>query len=436
MSRPLQYFKYKNNGLSADGVPLAAIADAVGTPAYVYSEAAFLEPLRELQKGLEGLDATVCYAVKSNSNLTILRMLAEAGAGMDLVSGGELHRAGLATVPGERIVFSGVGKTPGEIAQALLYGDTGIYSFNVESVSELEMISEVARKLDRRARVALRFNPDVDPKTHPYISTGLRKNKFGISRREIVEIARGARRTSGGLSGIAVEGLSIHIGSQLLSLSPLNDAFTRTRALMEELNGILPHPLRFLDLGGGLGISYRNEKAPPLGRYCELIRRHFGASGPKGGKGARPPLKILLEPGRVLSGNSGVLLTTVLHRKQRGQKDFLIVDAAMNDLIRPSLYGSYHEIVPVKRSRGADPLKRTDVVGPICESGDCFASARPMSSRIQQGDLLAILSAGAYGFTMAGNYNSRPRPPEILIRGGGFQVIRKRETYEDLVRGE
>lgn len=436
MTRPLQYFTYKNRGLSVDGVPLAKIAEAVGTPAYVYSAAAFLGPLRKLQKGLAGLDATLCYAVKSNSNIAILRLLEEAGAGADLVSGGELYRAGLAHIPGERIVFSGVGKTPGEIAQALLYQEDGIFSFNVESVSELEMIDEVARRLGRRARVALRFNPDVNPKTHPYISTGLKKNKFGITRGEILEIALRPRRSPGDLAGIALRGLSIHIGSQLLSLSPLNDAFTKTRALIDELNGILPEPLAFVDLGGGIGITYRNESPPTLEKYCALVHRHFGTAR-RGRTGeSRSPLKILLEPGRILSGNSGVLLTTVLHRKQRREKDFLIVDAAMNDLIRPSLYGSYHEIVPVQAIRGPRSVKKTDIVGPVCETGDCFAIDRLMSRRISQGDLLAVLSAGAYGFTMSGNYNSRPRPPEILARDGKFQVIRARETYEDLVRGE
>lgn len=430
MSHPNDHFFYKNGVLTCDGVSLIEIAESTGTPAYVYSAEAFLGGLRELQKGLSGMDATVCFAVKSNSNINILRMLAKAGAGVDLVSGGELFRAGAAGVPADRVVFSGVGKTPGEMAHALEFGDKGIFSFNVESEGELEVLSAVAthiggRKRDCTARVALRFNPDVDPKTHPYISTGLKKNKFGLERREILSIAKNIDR----FPGIAFEGLSIHIGSQLLSLSPLNDAFRKARELIEELDEILPKPISYVDLGGGVGITYKDEKAPSLSKYCDLIRKHFG---PKAGLDR--PLKILVEPGRSISGNAGVLLTEVLYRKSRKHKDFLIVDAAMNDLIRPSLYGSWHGIAPVRKRTG--PSRKTDVVGPVCETGDCFASERPLPRSIEPGDLIAILSAGAYGFTMSGNYNSRPRPCEVLVHNREIEIIRDRETYEDLVRGE
>lgn len=424
MSKPTDFFSYDRNGiLSADGVSLIHIAESVGTPTYVYSTRGFLEPLKALQKGLSGIDHLICFAVKSNSNLSILKMLAEQGAGMDLVSGGELFRAAAAGVRPERLIFSGVGKTPGEMARALQYGDRGIYSFNIESEGELAILSWVASQMERRAPVALRFNPDVDAKTHPYISTGLKKNKFGLNRQEILKIVHNLSE----YPGIELKGLSIHIGSQLLSLSPLNDAFGKAKKLIEEIEPHLPEPLSFVDLGGGLGIGYKNERPPSIEKYCALIQRHFG-------KRSKRPLKVLIEPGRSISGNAGVLLTEVLYRKDRKDKTFLILDSAMNDLMRPSLYGSYHEILPVVRKKG--PKKKMDVVGPVCETGDCFAVDRPMPRDLQPGDLMAILSAGAYGMSMAGNYNSRPRPTEVLLDDGRFEIIRDRETYEDLIRGE
>jgi diaminopimelate decarboxylase len=424
MTAPFDFFRYKNGVLSAESVPLSEIADAVGTPAYVYSAEAFLQPLRELQKGLASVDHLVCFALKSNSNIGLLKLLGEAGAGMDLVSGGELFRATKAGIDPRRIVFSGVGKTPGEMAQALR---DGIFSFNVESKAELEVLSAVATHEKRRAPVALRYNPDVDARTHPYISTGLKKNKFGIQRAEILDIARKLDH----YPGIELKGISIHIGSQLLSLSPLNDAFSRLTTLLEELDGILETPLSFVDLGGGVGITYDREKPPALQKYCALILKHFGPKAQK-----KRPLKILIEPGRTLSGNSGVLLTEVLYRKERGRKQWLVVDAAMNDLMRPSLYGSFHGIVPVEQAKTRGKPRKSDIVGPVCESSDCFASDRPIPSSVEDGDLLAILSAGAYGFTMASNYNSRPRPPEVLVQNGSFRVIRERENYDDLLRGE
>ncbi len=428
MSRPLDFFKYESDSeLGASGVPLRRIAEQVGTPVYVYSSEAFLKPLRALQDGLKGIDHVVCFAVKSNSNLAILKMLSQAGAGMDLVSGGELFRAGLAGVPGSRIVFSGVGKTREEMQQALAYENgRGIFSFNVESVAELRLLSEVASAAGRTAPVALRFNPDVNAKTHPYISTGLKKNKFGVRKSEILEIAKNISR----YPGIEFRGISVHIGSQLLSLSPLNDAFKLARGLMDELNRVLPKPLSFVDLGGGIGITYKNEKAPDIAAYCKIVLKHFGPTAR-----LAHPIRVLLEPGRVISGNSGALVSRVLYRKERKEKDFLVVDAAMNDLMRPSLYGSYHEIVPVRRPKGG-AKKKADVVGPVCETGDCFATDRPLPRKLDSGDLVAILSSGAYGFTMASNYNSRPRPAEVLVERGSFRVIRNRETLDDLVRGE
>jgi diaminopimelate decarboxylase len=422
MSRPHDHFQYRSGSLAPEGVSLAKIAAAVGTPTYVYSADAFLSPLRELKRRLSRVDHTICYAMKSNSNLAIVRMLSDEGAGMDLVSGGELFRAEKAGVPGDRIVFSGVGKTAEEMESALAYEDGGgIYSFNVESVPELELLSAVARKNGKTAPVALRFNPDVNARTHPYISTGLKKNKFGIRRSEILEIA--AR--IGKYPGIELRGLSVHIGSQLLSLAPLEQAFKHAKSLAEELGSILPRPLQFLDLGGGIGITYLKEKSPALSDYCSLVLKHFTKS----------PYRLLFEPGRVISGNSGVLLTRALYRKIRKERDFLILDAAMNDLMRPSLYGSYHEIVPVRKPRAAK-RKKTDVVGPVCETGDCFASDRPLPAEIASGDLVAILSSGAYGFTMSSNYNSRVRPAEVLVKEGDFKIIRERESYDDLVRGE
>jgi diaminopimelate decarboxylase len=423
VSAPLDYFKYAQGRLGAGGVLLEEIADRVGTPCYVYSAQALLDPLKQLQKGLAGLDALICFAVKSCSNLAILKLLSDAGAGMDLVSGGELHRAQAVGVSAGRLVFSGVGKTPGEMAAAL---EHGIFSFNVESVAELATLSSVAESLGKRARVALRFNPDVDAKSHPYISTGLRKNKFGLERKEILAIANGYES----FAGIDFQGISVHIGSQILSLSPLDDAFKRARELIDELDAILPEPISFIDAGGGLGITYAREKSVPIAKYCALLRKHFA---PKKG---RRTLKLLVEPGRSISGNAGVLVTEVLYRKVRKAKDFIIVDAAMNDLIRPALYGGHHEIVPVRKPPARTRLKRVDVVGPVCESSDVLGSDRRLPEELNQGDLLAVLSAGAYGFSMASNYNSRPRPAEVLIEGGKARLVRERETYDDLIRGE
>ena len=419
MSGPLDYFKYSSGELKVDGVSLSEIAKKNGTPVYVYSAQAFLKPLQDLQRGLRGLDHLICFAVKSNSNISILKMLGRAGAGMDLVSGGELFRVRKAGVPGGLIVFSGVGKTEEEIETAL---ENKIFSFNVESLPELRLINRVALRKKTHARVALRFNPDVNAKTHPYISTGLKKNKFGLNRKEIIAALPEILK----LKSITIAGLSIHIGSQLLSLKPLEASFMKLKDLAREIEPKLHKPLEFFDLGGGVGISYEIEKAksPSISDYCALIQKHF-SSGSK---------KIVLEPGRLIAGNSGVLISEVLFRKKRTSKDFLIIDAAMNDLLRPALYGSFHDMLPVKKVGGSTRL--TDIVGPVCETSDCFASDRKISSKLDSGDFIAILSSGAYGFSMASNYNSRPRPPEVLVQNGRTKVIRKRETYQDLVRGE
>jgi diaminopimelate decarboxylase len=327
MSAPFDFFQYdRSQELCSDGIRLSAIAKKLGTPVYVYNAQAFLEPLKALKKGLRSIDHLICFAVKSNSSLAILRMLARAGAGMDLVSGGELYRAEKAGVPKDRIVFSGVGKTADEIEAALR---SGIFSFNVESLPELNLINEVALKKGKVAHVALRFNPDVNAKTHPYISTGLKKNKFGLNRQEILALLPELKR----LRGISLRGISIHIGSQLLSLKPLEESFAKLKELTLEIEKKLGQPIHFLDLGGGVGIAYEagKGKSPSIEKYCALITKHFG---PRSGFQSK---KIVLEPGRILCGNSGVLLSKVLYRKERSSKDFLIIDAGMNDLLRPAL---------------------------------------------------------------------------------------------------
>ncbi len=424
MSTPLEFFNYENNHLFSENVKLSTIVKDLGTPTYIYSTQGFLDPLREFQLGLNRLEALVCFALKSNSNSAILSLLGKAGAGMDVVTGGELERAKRAHVPAERIVFSGVGKSRREMTEALEISKEGIFSFNVESIAELRALNQTALNLGKKANIALRFNPDVNPKTHPYISTGLNENKFGMEKEEILNIAENINN----FQGIELRGLSIHIGSQLTTLAPLSAAFARLAQLIKEVNLRLTLPLSFIDLGGGLGITYKNEKVPTIKQYCDLIYDHFGKVHPF------KEMKILIEPGRTLSGNAGILVTQILYRKKRKNKEFLIIDAGMNDLIRPALYQSYHQIVPLKISDNKN--KKFDVVGPVCESADCFASNRSLPAALQEGDFLAILSAGAYGFAMSNNYNSRPRPAEVLVDRNTYRIIRNRETYDDLFHRE
>ncbi|MBU6374811.1 MAG: diaminopimelate decarboxylase, partial [Bdellovibrionales bacterium] len=390
MSAPLDFFRYRNSRLFCEEVDLAEIAARVGTPTYVYSSAAFLDPLKKLQQGLRPLrDFMICYAVKSNPSLAILKLLAKAGAGADLVSGGELFRALTAGVSPEKIVFSGVGKTADEIRVGLSSGEKGIYSFHVESLEELELIQSVAKKMGKqKARVAFRFNPNIDPKTHPYISTGLKRNKFGLNRDELLEALRRAKR----MDRINVCGLSIHIGSQLLSLTPLKSAFKSVAKMIPEAESILGVPLEFVDLGGGVGVSYKisGESSPSLSKYSSLVVQEFGLKS-----SFRSRLRVLIEPGRTISANAGILLTRVLFRKPRKSKDFLVIDAGMNDLIRPALYQSHHEIIPVHKSPKKGRSRLTDLVGPVCESSDCFGQDLPLSPNLHSGDLLAILSSGA-----------------------------------------
>ncbi len=410
-------FFYREGALACEGVDLTALAEARGTPAYVYSKRVIVSRFRAYEDALSAIPHRVCYAVKANSNLAVLATLAHEGAGFDIVSGGELYRVLAAGASAASVVFSGVGKTESEIRFAL---EKGIHSFNCESEAELELISRLAVSTGRRASIAIRVNPDVDAITHPYISTGLREHKFGvdINRAEAI-YSRAAQ-----LPGIVVEGVSCHIGSQLLDIGPLLEAADKAIALVKRLRE-LALPIRYLDLGGGLGVPYRSGDRNISART--LI------------EGLLPKLQLLnltlmLEPGRSVVAEAGVLLTRVLLVKKNGQKTFVIVDAAMNDLIRPALYQAHHDIVPVKQALAGEEIK-VDVVGPVCESGDFFARGRELPA-LAPGDLLAIRSAGAYGFVLSSNYNSRPRPCELLIDGDRVHVARQRETFEDLIRGE
>ncbi len=411
----MHHFQLRNGELFAEDVPLREIAARFGTPCYVYSLATLRRHYRVFDQAFGQMPHRVCFSIKANSNLAVLRALVREGSGFDIVSGGELFRALKAGADPGTIVFSGVGKTADEIAYALR---SGILMFNVESPGELDVINAVATALGRTAPVALRVNPDVDPQTHPYISTGLKKSKFGINIQRSLEDYRRAQA----LPGIEVVGVDCHIGSQLTSIPPFTDALGRVRALLEQLiaEGF---GIRYVDMGGGLGITYNDEQPPEPEAYAAALRD--GLDG--------LDVTLVLEPGRVIVGNAGLLLTKVLYLKSGEDRNFVVVDGGMNDLIRPALYGSYQAIQPVTPRSGA--RFTADVVGPVCESGDFFAKDRELPE-LAPGDLLAIMSAGAYGFVMASNYNSRPRPAEVLVDGGEHHVIRQRETWEGLVEGE
>ena len=395
---------------------LKEIAEQVGTPCYVYSGDEILARYRTYDDAFGDLPHQVCYAVKANSNLGILKMLAEAGAGFDIVSGGELFRVLKAGGDPSKVVFSGVGKTEEEIDYAL---KQKINTFNCESADELERISKQARTRGLQTRVALRVNPDVDAATHPYISTGMSEHKFGIDIADVEEIYCQATR----LPNLLVEGVSCHIGSQILDPKPLLEAVDKMIALVDRLRsaGV---PIKHLDLGGGIGVPYKpHEKAPEIAAIICQIRS----------KVTNRDLEIFVEPGRSIVGEAGVLLTRVLYRKQTARKQFIVVDAAMNDLIRPALYKSHHEIIPIEPKNRE--LITVDIVGPICETGDFLAKDRDLPA-VEPGELLAIQTAGAYGFAQSSNYNSRPRAAEVLTRNGSWKIVRSRETYEDLIRGE
>jgi diaminopimelate decarboxylase len=414
---PTAHFPYRHGQLCCEAVPLTKLADAVGTPAYVYSKAALLESYGAYARAFKEVPHLICYSIKANSNLGVISTLAKAGAGADIVSGGELQRALRAGVPAKKIIFSGVGKTRDEMRDAL---KADILMFNVESVGELRALDEVARELGTRAPVALRVNPDVDPQTHTYIATGLKTAKFGVPYTQALAAYEEAAR----LPGIQVVGADMHIGSQLTKASPLGDAVARIASLVKQLRERRIE-ITTVDVGGGLGIRYHDETPPSHAEYATVLLPALKELG----------VTVLLEPGRSIVGNAGALLTRVLYHKPTDAKTFVVVDAAMNDLVRPAFYDSYHAIVPVAQARAAAPVETVDVVGPICESGDFFAKDRALP-RPEEGDLLAILSAGAYGFAMASNYNTRPRPVEVLVDGDRFTIVRRRETFEDLVAGE
>ena len=386
-----------------------------GSPLYIYSKNALVERIRSYREAFASQPTLVAYAMKANGNLAILSLLAKEGAGIDVVSGGELFRARKAGVPGEKIVFAGVGKSREEIAYALR---EKILMFNIESQDELDHISQVAVEMGTQAPVALRVNPDVDPKTHPYISTGMKKSKFGIPvERAVAEYQRASK-----LPGIKIVGIHQHIGSQLTEISPFRDAFDRLLAFHAELSkaGVR---VTHLDLGGGLGIRYRSEEPPTPADLAALVLPRVKDLG----------VTLVLEPGRSIVGNAGILVTRVLYRKTTAVKSFVIGDAGMNDLLRPSLYGAHHDLLPVREKTGQ--TIKGDLVGPICETGDFLATDREMPDFVS-GDLIAVMSAGAYGFSMASNYNARPRPAEVLVDAGSYRVVRDRESFEDLVRGE
>ena len=410
-------FAYHGDEFYCEEVPITTIAREVGTPCYVYSHRTLLDGYRALDQAFAALPHLICYAMKANGNIAILRVFLDAGGGLDIVSGGELYRALCAGADAKRIVFAGVGKTQGEIEAAL---HAGILLFNVESPQELQAIQAVAAKLGKRAPVALRVNPEVDPKTHPYIATGLRQSKFGIPIPEAFDLYRDMRA----LRNVEPVGVHAHIGSQITQMAPLYESLAKLVPLVTDLRqeGL---DIRYLDIGGGLGIRYKDEGPPAPSEYAEALRPLLGALD----------CTVLMEPGRILVGNAGILVTKVLYAKANQAKKFLVVDGGMNDLIRPSLYNAYHTIVPVARTVNGQPATTLDVVGPICESGDFLAKERALPP-CQPGDLLAVLSAGAYGFAMASNYNARPRPPEVMVKSDRFYIIRARETYEDLIRGE
>ena len=411
----MEAFRYRHDQLFCEKISLKQLAREIGTPVYVYSRGALEGSLRNFDHAFVDVPHLICYAVKSNSNLSILKLFRDLGAGVDIVSGGELFRSLQVGVDPQKIVFSGVGKKNAEIDYAL---NTDILIINVESKAELDAIEARAKALNHRARVSFRVNPDIDPKTHPNISTGLREHKFGISTQEALPLYQYAR----GLSHVEVVGISCHIGSQVTSLEPFLQAAQKVFDVLGRLQEIGIH-LQYVNLGGGVGIRYHDESPPSIAEYAQGLRRFF----------ARKEQVLILEPGRILCGKAGLLLTEVLYVKRSDRRPFVIVDAGMNDLLRPGLYDAYHEIWPVERN--ASETFIVDIVGPVCESTDFLAHDREIPVT-QRGDLLAIMDTGAYGFSLSSNYNSRPRPAEVLVRNNTYQIIRERESYEDLVRGE
>ena len=432
LDSPVHFFQYRQGKLFCEQVDLAELAEKLSTPTYVYSAGTILDHYGRLSTALAALDHLICYAVKANSNGAVLTLLADAGAGFDIVSGGELYRVLAAGGDPGKCTFAGVGKSPEEIAYAL---EQGVCSFNVESEAELEQINRLATARGMRAPIALRANPDVESHTHQYISTGTSENKFGIALDRLLPVYERAA----GLSHIEIVGVQMHIGSQITESKPFANAIRKMMPLVRELKSRFG--IRFFSIGGGMGIIYRRALESGSGKWWHDRGGEPSAFSVRDYAGAIvPPLRelgirILIEPGRFLVGNAGVLLTRIRYIKKTGRKKFAIVDAGMNDLIRPALYRSYHQIVPLREASRGDGMGKIDIVGPVCESGDFLALDREMPE-LREGDLLAVMSAGAYGFVMASNYNSRPLPAEALVRGDQFALIRKRQTWEDLTRGE
>ncbi|MGE3153301.1 MAG: diaminopimelate decarboxylase [Nitrospiraceae bacterium] len=413
----MEDYQYRDGELYCEEVPVSRIIKEYGTPCFVYSHASLLRQYRAYNSAFSGIPHIIAFAMKANSNLAILRLMAKEGSGVDIVSGGELFRALRSGVPPQKIVFAGVGKNPDEIRDAL---KTDILMFNVESSAELHAINDVAASMGARARVALRINPDIDPKTHPYISTGLKKSKFGIA----ADRALDEFKLATSLKHIEVVGVHKHIGSQLTEVTPFVEALKKILSLVHQVKA---HgtDIRYINIGGGLGITYADETPPkPQDLAAALAPLLQGLN-----------CTLIMEPGRNIVGNAGALMTRILYNKQGEAKRFVIVDAAMNDLIRPSLYGAYHEIKPVQQRFLQSATHMVDVVGPVCESGDFLAKDRTLPD-VPPGEFLAVMSAGAYGFVMSSNYNSRPRAPEVLVHGSEAHLIRMRESYEDLIKGE
>ena len=412
----MHHFTYREDELYCEDVPVQKIAAEVGTPFYLYSHATLTRHFNAFSEAFAAMEKLICFSAKANTNLAILKLFASAGCGLDIVSGGELFRGLQAGFTPDHIVYSGVGKRVDEIDYAL---KSDILMFNLESLDELKLINQRASHLNQRARIAIRVNPDVDPKTHPYISTGLKKNKFGID----IATALEGYRLAANLENIEVIGIDCHIGSQITEAGPFEDALKSIKRLIQQLKSELGIQIQYIDMGGGLGITYADETPPSLKEYAEAFMENLEGMD----------FTLILEPGRVLVGNAGVMVTRVLYKKAGKGKNFVIVDAGMNDLMRPTLYNAFHSIEPVVRTQA--PLSVADVVGPICESGDFLAVDRNLAE-VKTDDLLAVMSTGAYGFVMSSNYCSRPRVAEVMVKNNQYHVVKERETYQDLVRGE
>jgi diaminopimelate decarboxylase len=412
----MHHFTYREDELYCENVPVQKIAAEIGTPFYLYSHATLTRHFNAFSEAFTGMKKLICFSAKANTNLAVLKLFATAGCGLDIVSGGELFRGIQAGFTPDRIVYSGVGKRVDEIDYAL---KSDILMFNLESLDELKLINQRAGQLNQRARIAIRVNPDVDPKTHPYISTGLMKNKFGIDTAAALE----GYRLAGSLENIEITGIDCHIGSQITEAGPFEEALKSIKTLIQQIKSELGIQIQYIDMGGGLGITYADETPPSLKEYAKAFLKNLEGMD----------LTLILEPGRVLVGNAGILVTRVLYKKAGKAKNFVIVDAAMNDLMRPTLYNAFHAIEPVVRNQA--PLTVADIVGPICESGDFLAVDRNLTEASAD-DLLAVMSTGAYGFVMSSNYCSRPRVAEVMVKDSQYHVVKQRETYQDLVKGE